>query len=174
VEDYSRQVKEVGAFDFVCSAIVLSPEHNRTHFHLVYATRNRKGVEAFKGVEKSAMAVQEKGRAAARQRAREERTGQPSLLTSEELHDTSYYDSLRDRYLAKSKQLVHQRLMTRRRVLYDEVWALAMSQPMTWDSDLKSWIRDWSGSVRVEGMRPGQKVPHLGESNYLVWGSADR
>lgn len=44
-----------------------------------------------------------------------------------------------------------------------------MSEPMTWESDLKSWIRDWGHNVRVEGMKPHQKVPHLGESNYLVW-----
>jgi three-Cys-motif partner protein len=173
VEEYAKQVKEVGRFSYVCSAIVLHPESDRTHFHLIYATRSRTGVEVFKDAEKSAMAVQERARAEAKQRARENRTGQASLLTSEELHDPSFYNSLRERYLAKSRALVLRSLQDRRRVLYDDVWALAMSKPLTWESDLKEWIGDWSPSVHVEGMKPRQRVPHLGESNYLVW-TADR
>ena len=51
----------------------------------------------------------------------------------------------------------------------DDAWALAMSQPLTWESDLKSWITEWRDRIRVEGMKPRQRVPHLGESNSLVW-----
>ena len=169
VEEYSRRVKEVGGFRHVCSAIVLKPDQDRTHFHLIYATRNQKGIEVFKDAEKGAMAVQESARAQAQERARVSHTGQPSLLSSEELHDSSHYDSLRDRYLGKSRALVLNRLQTRGRVSYDEAWALAMSQPMTWESDLKAWISEWGESVRVEGMKPRQRVPHLGEDNILVW-----
>lgn len=169
VEVYSRKVKEVGGFRHVCSAIVLKPEQDRTHFHLIYATRSQKGVEVFKEAEKSAMAVQESARAQAQERARVNQTGQPSLLSSDELHDPSHYDSLRDRYLGKARALVLSSLQTRGRVSYDEAWALAMSQPLTWESDLKSWIAEWRDRVRVEGMKPRQRVPHLGESNTLVW-----
>lgn len=169
VQEYSRRVKEVGGFTHVCSAIVLNPEQDRTHFHLIYATRNPRGVEVFKAVEKSAMAVQETARGEAQQRAREGRTGQPSLLSSDELHDTSHYDALRDRYLRKSMELVVQCLKARGRVPYDEVWALAMTQPMTWESDLKGWIKDWGSSIRVEGLKPRQRVPQRGEGITLVW-----
>lgn len=169
VHEYSRRLKEVGDFTHVCSAIVLHPEQDRTHFHLIYATRNPKGVEVFKAAEKSAMAVQETARGEAQQRAREGRTGQRSLLSSDELHDTSHYDFLRDRYLGKSKELVLQCLKARGCVPYDDVWALALTQPMTWESDLKGWIKDWGPSIRVDGMRPRQKVPQRGEANSLVW-----
>lgn len=169
VQEYSRKVKEVGAFSHVCSAIVLNPEQDRTHFHLIYATRNPRGVEVFKDAEKSAMALQEKARGEAQQRAREGRTGQPSLLSSEELHDTSHYDFLRDRYLKKSKELVLEALRVRGRVPYDEAWALAMSQPMTWESDLKAWIVEWGSSIRIEGMKPRQRVPQRGKANSIVW-----
>ena len=114
--------------------------------------------------------VQESARAQAQESARVSHTGQPSLLSSEELHDTNHYDSLRDRYLAKSRGLVLKCLQTRGRVSYDEVWALAMSQPLTWQADLKAaWVSEWRESVRGDGMKPGQRVPHLGESNILVW-----
>jgi hypothetical protein len=169
IEHYVERLRDVGRFAYVCSAIVLHPERDRTHFHLIYCTRNKRGVEVFKDAERNAMAVQEKARASALQRTRIVRTGQPSLLSNEELHDSSHYDGLRHRYLTKSKALVRQILQERHRVLYDDVWKLAMSQPLTWDRDLKQWIVEWTGTVRVDGLKPRQRVPRLGESNYLVW-----
>ena len=39
IATYSGNVKRTGAFDHVISAIVLNLNKNRTHFHLIYATR---------------------------------------------------------------------------------------------------------------------------------------
>ena len=155
----------------MCSAIVLHPEIDRTQFHLIYGTRNQKGVQVFKEAEKKAMAVQEGARAEAQKRRREARTHQPSFLTGQELHVPTHYNALRDRYLAKSRALVLKDLYARRRVPYDEAWALALSQPITWESDLKQWIKEWQaeGSIDVAGFKPRQRVPQFGEDNYLVW-----
>jgi len=62
VTAYSKRVKRVGAFGYTSSAIVLHPEKNRTHFHLIYATRDPRGIEVFKEAEKKAMPVMEKTR----------------------------------------------------------------------------------------------------------------
>lgn len=169
VEEYSAAVRAVGNFNYICSAIVLHPEKDRTHFHLIYATRSPKGVEVFKEAEKKAMEVQEHARAEAHQRQREQRTGQASLLSSDELHDPSYYNSLRDRYLEKSKNSVLQALIAGGRLPYDGAWTLALSQPMTWESDLKEWIRDWQGDGRLEiaGLKPRARVPQRGQDHYL-------
>jgi three-Cys-motif partner protein len=169
VQEYSRQVMNVGGFRHVCPAIVLNPEIDRTHFHLIYATRNALGVEVFKDAEKHAMAVQERARAEAQGRAREERTGQIALLNSEELHDSSHYNDLRNRYLRKSQELMLNILRQRGRVPYDDVWALAMSQPMTWESDLKAWIADCGGVMQVGGLQGRQRVPQRGRSHVLHW-----
>lgn len=171
VEEYARNVKAVGGFNYFCSAIILHPEKDRTHFHLIYATRNPKGVQVFKEAEKKAMAVQEVARAEAQHRRRETKTGQPSFLSSQELHDPSYYNSLRDRYLEKSQNLLRQTLQAQGRVPYDDAWVLALSQPMTWESDLKEWIHEWQkeGRLGLAGVKARQRVPHLGESNYLEW-----
>jgi len=171
VEEYAVNVKLTGNFSYVCSAIVLHPEIDRTHFHLIYATRNPKGVEVFKDAEKKAMEVQEAARAGAHQRRRQVRTGQLDLLGSQDLHDPSHYNALRERYLAKSRSTVLSALEARRRVPYDDAWALALSQPMAWESDLKEWIKEWQkqGHLTVEGMRPRQRVPHRGEENLLIW-----
>jgi three-Cys-motif partner protein len=171
VEEYARNAKFVGGFKYACSAIVLHPEINRTHFNLIYLTRNLRGLEVFKDAEKKAMDVQEVARAEAQQRERVAREGQSELFSSMEVHDSTHYASLRQRYLAKARQLVLHALKSKRRLLYDDAWTLALSEPMAWESDLKQWIEEWRGEGRLEvhGMQPRQRVPHRNEENYLIW-----
>lgn len=171
VEEYTRNAKSVGGFNFGCNAIVLHPEMDRTHFNLIYLTRNLKGIEVFKDAEKKAMEVQEAARAEAQQRKRVARQGQSEMFGSKELHDSTHYESLRERYLAKARGLVLQALESKRRLLYDDAWTLALSEPMSWESDLKQWIEEWKddGRLEVTGMQPRQRVPHRGRENYLVW-----
>ena len=54
---------------------------------------------------------------------------------------------------------------------HDRLWADAMSWPLVWDGDLKEWIAGWQeqGILEIQGMKPRQRVPHLSESNLLVW-----
>jgi len=171
VQEYTRNAKLVGGFNFGCSAIVLNPEKDRTHFNLIYLTRRREGVEVFKETEKKAMEVQEAARADAHKRKREARTGQLDLLGSKELHDSSHYESLRERYIAKARGLVLHALESKHRLLYDDAWTLALSEPMSWESDLKQWIEEWKeeGRLEIVGMQPRQRVPHRSEANYLIW-----
>jgi three-Cys-motif partner protein len=171
VEEYIRNVKSTGNFPHVCSAIVLHPEIDRTAFHLIYATRNLAGVEVFKDAEKRAMALMEKARAEAKQRKREEKTRQTELYSGEVLHDPIHYTSLRVRYLAKSKQAVLDLLETHIKVPYDQACALTLSFPLSWESDLKEWIRSWSreGLLTISGLKARQHVPQRGQGILLVW-----
>ena len=171
VEEYIRRVKAIGNFPHVCSAIVLNPEIDRTAFHLIYATRNFAGVEVFKDAEKHAMAVMEKVRAEAKQRKREEKTKQTELYGGEVLHDPIHYTSLRMRYLAKSKQAVLDLLETRSKVPYDDVCALILSFPLSWESDLKEWVGNWvqEDSLTMRGLKERQRVPQRGQGLILVW-----
>jgi len=171
VEEYARNAKLVGGFKFACNAIVLHPEFDRTHFNLIYLTRNLKGIEVFKDAEKKAMEVQETARAEAQQRGRVAREGQSELFGSKEFHDSTHYASLRQRYLMKARGLVLQALESNRRLLYDDAWTLALSEPLSWESDLKQWIEQWklTGRLDVDGMQPRQRVPRRREENYLIW-----
>lgn len=171
VREYTINAKAAGGFKFGCSAIVLHPERDRTHYNLIYLTRNPKGVEVFKEAEKKAMELQEAARAEAQQRRRVARSGQCELLASEALHDSSHYESLRDRYLAKTRDLVLRALESKRRLPYDDAWTLALSEPMSWESDLKRWIKEWkqAGQIEIVGLQPHQRVPRRGEDNILVW-----
>ncbi len=172
VQIYMENVKKTGRFDFACSAIVLHPEIDRTHFHLIYATRNVKGVEVFKDVERKAMELMEQARADAQQRKRVQKTQARELFGSDVRYESTLYEELRDRYLSQAKQRIQETLTARRRVLYDEIWLLALSFPLVWERDLKAWIADWleHGSLHIEGMKPRQRVPHREEANFLEWG----
>ena len=171
VGEYARSVREAGRFRYVCSAIVLNPEQDRTHFHLVYATRQRKGVEVFKDAEKRAMVTQESTRAAVEERRRTAATGMGSLFASEEMHNPVYDDHIRRHYLERSRELVHSMLVERGRVAYEDLWDIAMAQPLTWESDLKEWLQDWADEGRIshEGWVQRQRVPKLDSGNSVVW-----
>ena len=99
------------------------------------------------------------------------KSGQKEFFSGEMMHNPEYYNSLRDRYLAKSKESVLKALQSKGRIIYDEAWEIALSKPLTWESDLKQWIQAWKdeGHLTVQGMKPNQRVPRRGESNYLVW-----
>ena len=174
VTTYSECVKRVGSFGYTSSAIVLHPKKNRTHFHLIYATRDPRGIQVFKDAEKKAMPVMERTRDEAQKRGREERTGQTELglFSGTVTQDPSeYFRSLRERYLSRARAADLALLQTKKQLAYDEAWSSAMTFPLTWKSDLKNWIQEWEqdGQLKIMGMKERQRVPKLGEDNCLVW-----
>jgi three-Cys-motif partner protein len=171
LEAYAENIKRTGDFTHTCAAIVLYPEIDRSYFHLMYATRNRKGVEVFKNVEKRAMQMMEQTRAEAKQRKRVKKTSQPELFPAAEMPHSTPIDQLRFRNMKKAEQSVLELLKSGNRVPYQITWDLALSFPLVWDSDLKNWIKHWKaeGLIKLEGMKPGQRVPKLDGGNLLVW-----
>lgn len=169
VDGYCEQVMKIGGFPYTCPAIVLHPEKDQTHFHLIYATRDPKGVEEFKAAEKAAMASMEGARADVQKRRRE-LGGQMDMFDSEVLYDPAHYDWLRERYLAKAKKLLEESFQRNDRIAYDEAWALALTLPLVWESDLKRLIQDWkkNGKLRVDGLGSRQQVPQRGRGHVLV------
>ena len=174
VTEYSECVKRVGAYGYTSSAIVLHPKKNRTLFHLIYATRDPRGIQVFKEAEKRAMPVMEKTRDEAQKREREEGTGQTELVlfSGTAAQDPSaYFRSLRERYVFRARAKVLTLVQTTKQLTYDEAWSSAMTFPLTWESDLKDWIREWEQDEQLEimGLKERQRVPRLGEDNHVVW-----
>lgn len=174
VTEYSECVKRVGAYGYTSSVIVLHPKKNRTHFHLIYATRDLRGIQVFKEAEKRAMRVMEKTRDEAQKREREKRTGQTELgLFSDTMTQdpSAYFRSLRERYVSRARTAVLDLVQTKKQLTYDEAWSSAMTFPLTWESDLKDWIREWEQTRQLEttGMKERQRVPQLGQNIRLVW-----
>jgi three-Cys-motif partner protein len=172
VQTYMECIKRTGAFKFVCAAMVLKPEIDATHFHLIYATRHWKGVEVFKKTERKAMEVQEEARAKAQQRKREYQGCNTELpFEPKVLAKTSHYDSLRVRYLGAAHWLVESRLAQDGSLDYDQAWIMTQLRPLVWVSDLKKWIETWQAEkcLRVDGLVGKARVPQFGERHRLVW-----
>jgi three-Cys-motif partner protein len=170
VAEYMRRVKEEGGFHYVLQAIVLRPEIDRAHFHLIYGTRHPKGAEVFKETEKLAMKEMEKLRAGAQRRRKEERTGQGAFSWIQ-TPESSYYLDLRERYLGGAKQAVLHLVRDRQRISYNDAWEATLGTPLVWESDLKEWIEGWQeqGSLKVEGLQGRERVPKRDRPHFLVW-----
>lgn len=173
VGEFMGAVKRRGKFSHVLSAIVLHPEKERAHFHLIYGTRHPKGVEVFKEAEEKAMETMLQVRSDAQLRREREKTGQYSLLElfgEPVLGASHYFDELRERYLSRASQKVLELLEGRKRLPYDEAWAAALSWPLVWESDLREWIRNWrlNGLILVEGLQGRATVPRRGRGHTLV------
>ncbi|HUJ44627.1 MAG TPA: three-Cys-motif partner protein TcmP [Opitutaceae bacterium] len=172
VAEYAHQVRDVGGFQYVCPAIILNPTKDSTHFHLLYATRNAKGVEVFKDVEKTTMPVMERLRGEAHCRKRVRKTGQSELALGDALHDHTHYENLRARYLHQIRVELERRLHSGSSFPYDEAWDLMAEKPLVWEGDLKSWIAENNskGVLRIEGLRDNERVPKRGCGHSLVLG----
>ena len=101
LHEYLQRVKHAGGFDFASSSLVLHPQKARKHFNLVYLTRHYRGIQVFKEAEKAAMQAMESARASAAQRRRQS-DGQMEFFGAEEMHDHTYFNRLRNRYLSSN------------------------------------------------------------------------
>lgn len=168
---YMRNVKRAGGFDYVSAAIVFKPGIETTQFHLIYATRNTKGVEVFKNVEKRAMREMDKVRATSKQRHELQETGQTSLLAPLESHASRELRKRRERYERMAFEKIWSTIASRRRVLYDKLWNIVMPFPLVNDSTLKKWLEAWyrEGKIDFEGFTATQRIPRRENENYIVW-----
>jgi three-Cys-motif partner protein len=169
---YMKAVRLAGGFQFACASTVLHPVREHTHFHLVYFTRDPKGVEVFKNADKKAMEAMEQVRAEAQQQARIKGSGNLELFGAAQVKKTTgHYDFLRDRYTSLARGYVKEKLEKDKRLAYDKGWEIAMRLPMVWESDLKNWIESWveGGRVVIEGLKGKARRPRRGEGHSLVW-----
>lgn len=171
VSEYMAAVAETGHFQHVCAAVVLNPAMDRTHFHLIYATRNPKGLEVFKGAERRAMEAMQQARSNVQDRALEQATKQATFEFQAEIrrHD-NHYEELRERYTGIARARVAEMLAAGTPVRYDDTYFSALAVPLTFESDLKRWIAAWvkDGSLRIDGLKPKARVPQVGFNHALV------
>jgi three-Cys-motif partner protein len=161
VEEYIRRIKAEGNYSLTSYTPVFQPQINDIHFHLIYATRNEKGLEVFKKEEHKAVEVMESARARAQQRERES-GGTLELLTSDEMHDTQFYNSLRTKYWNKAESRIRALLASKKPVLYDFLWEAALTTPLVWVEDLNKFLLELkkSGKLKITGISEREKPKH--------------
>jgi three-Cys-motif partner protein len=155
---YADRIRTAGDYAFVCYTPILHREDDITHFHLIYASRNEKGVEVFKEAERRAVEMMESRRAQVQQ-AKRTAGGQSLLFGAQEMHDAGYYDGLRALYLDRAKRDLLALFKDRPRLDYDDAWRLVMKHPLVWERDLKDWIANWrkEGQLVVPGLSTRQE-----------------
>lgn len=165
VETYARRLAEEGRFPHYSVTIVLQPTRDRTHFHLVYATRDLKGIEVFKEAERKALKLSETVRADAKRRAREQASGQNELFGGETMPDVNYLAELQVHYEAKAEQELKQLVRGVEEIDYDSLYAHALRHPLVQEAFLRKWIKEIPGAEtsnlgtkKVPKIRQGHRI----------------
>lgn len=168
VEAYAERIKEVGGYSYVSTALVLQPTRDRTHFHLIYATRDLRGLEVFKKAERQALDLSKTLRSDAKMRSRIKDTGQAELFDGAALPDVGYLESLQKHYEDKAEKALGAFVAGRKSCAYDELYAIALSFPTVQESPfLRDWIKR-KGSVPTLGNR---RVPKIKINDQVVFPS---
>lgn len=170
VETYCARVCQAGDFTHCAATIILNPRHDRTHYHLVYATRSLHGLVAFRETERKATPEQREARAEARQRERVSTRGQGELFAAPVM-ETSYMAELQDRYQQRARAAVTTTLRERGEVDFDALVAIALQHPMTSLNDLKGWLGGWRehGAVEFVGLAGGERALAITRNHRLRW-----
>ena len=163
VSAYADRIAAIGTFACVSTTIVLHPTKDRTHFHLVYATRHLKGVEVFKNAERMALHLSETVRADAKRRARESASGQAELFSGADVPERAHLASLQEHYETLAVRAVFEMIREKKEVPYDDVYVAAMRFPIVQETYLKKWLSENAsilnlGSQRVPKVGQGQRV----------------
>jgi three-Cys-motif partner protein len=153
---YASEVKKAGRFDYVCTTVIPNPLKQQAHFHLIYGTRDWRGVEKFKEAEKRTLKFAGHLRSQARDRERERRTNQPAFQfgspgPTEDIQE-QYLVALRRRFLRLANSRVRQEIDSGRNSTYGTLAALYLRRPLVWESDLRELLINLrsSGVVNIE------------------------
>lgn len=165
VFEYAKRVAEVGGFSYVPVSLIPHPTQDRTHFHLVYATRSIRGLEVFKGAERNALSKLGMIRADAKRRKRQARTNQQEMFNGDEVPDTGYLHELTRHYGTVARQAVQSLIRARREVSYDEAYAVAMNYPTVDVRALRAWIAEIAD---LAGLVEGERVAKIGAGHRIV------
>lgn len=169
--EFVRWIRELGGYRCVVSATVLDPTRDRSFFHLVYGTRSIDGLRAFREAEYKSLSEHRSMRQVAKQRQREQRTGQPGLFRADVVEGPSYVDELRLEYHKRARQSVEDRLRREDAVRFDDLEEMALLHPMVRTKDLRDWLTDLraAGLVRYEGLGERERSLKPGKEHRVVW-----
>jgi hypothetical protein len=118
------------------------PDRDAIHYHLVYGTRNFKGLEEFKKTEAVAIPFMHECRATA-QRRRDEANGQGFLLPPDETYQERRFRSFNERRRQNARSDVVQLLNREKKVPYQTLFEEAMQYSTVIEKDLRQWLEEW-------------------------------
>ena len=174
LETYRRRVKRFGSIDYVTTARIKKPYQERAYFHLVYGTRSWKGVHVFRKVEKKTVPLEERVRAEAQAKLRDDPMAPLLFVDLPVAPGTRAYEQERTVSRSRGKAVLLELLRHKRRMPYRCLSAEVMQMPLVWKSDLDSWLNELRANdeIRIEGLsgratvpKPANVVVYLGRSD---------
>lgn len=100
----------------------------------------------------------------------EQATGQGILLRPDQVYGSRKMAELRERYRKRAFEWVERVLRRDGHVEYDVLWRGALSFPLVWERDLKTWLkeRESKGDLKVP-LRSGQRAVKRARGNVVDW-----
>ena len=169
VQRYSEIVMKEGQFKHFAYTPIIDTDKDAVIFNLVYATRNSRGIDEFKDVEKKVhLEISEKRIDVKQQKEGIEYT-QLGLFEDEFREKPKFLDCLRLSSLKKAEEVILGLIKSKRRLCYIEIWNEAMKIPLIWESDVKDWIENWheEGIILIHDLRPRARRPNK-EENHII------
>lgn len=168
VRRYCELIKRQGDFQYVCALPVMKADQDAIHFYLIYGTRNAKGVDVFKQVEKRTERETEVVRADRQQSQR----ANLDLFSSNVLYRREErYRRLSDKSKSNAREALKSLISSRASVPYDDCWAETLQFPTVYESDLRAWIKsaEEDGFIRVDGRKRPNEALSRKSGHVIVW-----
>jgi three-Cys-motif partner protein len=161
VNTYAAEVKRAGRYAFTCAIPILMRDRDSIHYHLVYGTRNFKGLEEFKRTEAVAIPYMHECRAAAQRRRDEVSTGQGFLLAPAETYQERRFRNFNERRKQNARADVVQLLNREKTVAYQNLFEEAMQYSTVIEKDLRQWLEEWlkANQIRYVNWSKSQRAP---------------
>jgi three-Cys-motif partner protein len=163
VDLYQTQLRAAGGYAYATSTRILKPLHDRAYFHLIYATRNPKGILEFREVERQMIKEQDRVRSTAQRVNREIKTGQTEIAFEMPQELSSTIQAERARRLEQAKQRLFD-LIARQPILYEKIQPVILEIPLVWNTDLNHMLMHLhqAGRITIQGLGPRQRAPRAG------------
>jgi three-Cys-motif partner protein len=162
VDLYMDQIRVTGNFQYMTFTRILKPHHDRAYFRLVYATRNAKGIEKFRDVERKAVPEQKAVRERAQRKRRELKSGQFEITLSSGTPSTDLrYE--RDQQIRKAEARI-EAMLSEGPVRYDVLQSRVLELPLVWKTYLNEILIQGhrAGRILIEGLGARERTPKAG------------
>jgi three-Cys-motif partner protein len=170
VREYCKSLHQLCGFKYVSSAIILEPKRDDIRYFLVYGTNHHRGVEVFKAAETKAARLQDQIRHEA---AVQKSGGQDNMmgaLFGGEAPKSDYAFTLWQRYCAKAKRKVIERILAAptQGVPFAELFCDAMAFPLVTPIDLHGWLSQWNDAIELRLAGDKRKKPSPDHDDRVV------
>lgn len=160
LELYKRSILSksgTGSPSLVTSLAVKNRRAERTHFHLVYRTRNWKGIQQFRAAERQTLGAQDVARKSSKLASKRRTSADQTEMFGDApvLADQAAIERERKPRLVQGRSRLDEILQSSPTVPYTQIVASVLSIPLVYEGDLKDWLQALhkEGRIRIKGLK---------------------